>query len=147
VALSGFVSRRGRVRYLQRVNVHRVRCIPPTSRWFPLGTPVSSTIKIQTVCICPREPLGRLAIMLKVSPSLNKVDYYYYGTWAYFTGSQCYVYITLVMYIDTLTVCSETFTMSMEAYTMGMVNIALVMVKVSLDMGRGSQMVNHQWPW
>jgi hypothetical protein len=62
---------------LQKVNVHRVRCIPPTSRWFPPGTPVSSTIKIQTVCIRPRRPLGRLAFMLKVSPSLNKVDYYY----------------------------------------------------------------------
>jgi hypothetical protein len=58
------------------VNVHMVRCIPPTSRWFPPGTPVSSTIAIQTVCICPRGPLGRLAFMLKVSPSLNKVDYY-----------------------------------------------------------------------
>jgi hypothetical protein len=73
VALSGFVSRRGRVRYLQ--NVHRVRCIPPTSRWFPPSTSISSTITNQTVCICPRGPLGRLAFILKVSPSLNEVDY------------------------------------------------------------------------
>jgi hypothetical protein len=56
--------------------VHRVRCIPPVIAVVPPGTPVSPTIKIQTV-FCPRGPLGSLAFMLKVSPSLNKVDYYY----------------------------------------------------------------------
>jgi hypothetical protein len=65
--LSGFVSRRGRVKYLQKGNGHRVCCIHPTSRWFPLGSPVSSTINIQTISVCPRGPLGRLALIIRVT--------------------------------------------------------------------------------
>jgi hypothetical protein len=46
---------------------------------FPPGSPVSSTIKIQTACTSlyvSRGPLGRLA-MLKVLLFINKVDCYY----------------------------------------------------------------------